>query len=270
MFSHHIHIKTDSFDGPLGLLLLLIQKEEMSIRDLDINKITRQYLEYVERMQELNFDIAGDYLYMAAVLLFLKSKSFVSKEDIQEFIGEEVDSDLHISSEAELIKRLQELKRYQELGQKLWDLPKLGHETYLRSKTNRKVVLSSMLPTMDIQELINVAIHLLRKEKQKYQVVKRDRLSIKEKLVFLKTFLKLGEQTNFFKILEKDTEASHNDEQLGHTVMTFISLLELARLNKISIFQNEKCGNIFIDVLESLKDFNVDIAIGFEPAARQT
>ena len=271
MLGHHIHIKTDSFDGPLGLLLLLIQKEEMNIRDLNINKMTHQYLKYVEQMQDLNFDTAGDYLYMAAVLLFLKSKSFVNEEDISKLINDKVDSNLHIDSQAELIKRLQELKRYQELGEKLWSLPKLGHEIYLRPKISRKAILNTITHPMDVQELIRVTIELLRKDKRKYQVVKGEKVSIKEKLAFLKTLLKKGEQESFFGILEKDTKLKqdHHDRS-GHMVITFISLLELARLNKISIFQNKKCGNIFIHVLESLKDFDVDVATGFEPETVET
>ena len=270
MLGHHIHIKTDSFDGPLGLLLLLIQKEEMNISDLNINKMTRQYLEYVERMQELNFDTAGDYLYMAAVLLFLKSKSFVSEEDIQEFIGDKVDSNLHIFSEAELIKRLQELKRYQKLGEKLWSLPKLGHEIYLRPKINRKAILDTITRPMDVQELIKVTINLLRKDKRKYKFIKKDLFSIKEKLAFLKTLLKRGEQESFFGILKKDAKANQDHHgRYGHVVITFISLLELARLNKISIFQNKKRGDIFIHVLESLEDFDVDIASSFESETKK-
>ena len=263
MLSHSIHIKTDSFDGPLGLLLLLIQKEQMNIRELNINKITRQYLEYIERMQELNFDTAGDYLYMAAVLLFLKSRSFVSEEEVQASVGEEVESALHISSEAELIKRLQELKHYQELGQQLWTLPRLGHEIYTRPKLNRKVLVGEMARPMDMQELVRVWVDYLRRQKRRYKVLKRDRLSIKERLTFLKTLLKQGERANFFEILERDEK--RQEGQRDSAILTFISLLELARLKKIVIFQNEKYGNIFIDVKESLSEFNVDLADGFGP-----
>ena len=260
-----MHIKTDSFDGPLGLLLLLVKNEEMSIRDLDINRITRQYLEYVEKMHELNFDVAGDFLYMTAVLLFLKSKSFVSEEDVRKLIGIEGESDLHIASEEELIRRLQELKRYQELGQELWNLSKLGHEIYIKPKTNRKDILAEIIPPMDIQELTNTWIEFLRKKKKKYQVVEKDKISIKERLTFLKALLKVGEQTSFFDLLQKEDSA--DKEKKIRTIMTFISLLELARLKKIKISQEKRGSNIFIDVRESLADFNINLANGFEPEA---
>ena len=271
MLGHTIHVKTDSFDGPLGLLLLLIEREEMSIRDLNINKITRQYLEYIERMQELNFDLAGDYLYMAAALVFLKSKSFVSAGDVRELIGSEAESELQISSAADLIKRLQELKHYQELGQSLWDLPKLGHEVYLRPRAIRKAMINTLVQHREVQELANLWIELLRREKSKYQVVKRDQLSIKEKLVFLKTLLQQGKQTNFFEVIDKGVEqGDHGSQRRDHAIVTFISLLELARLKKITLFQNEQFSNIFIDVLEPLHDFDVNAANGFEPETAQT
>ena len=228
-------------------------------------------MEYIERMQELNFDIAGDYLYMAAVLVFLKSKSFVSSGDVRELIGSEAESELQISSEADLIKRLQELKHYQELGQGLWDLPKLGHEVYLRPRAIRKAIINTLVQHREIQELANMWIELLRREKSKYQVVKKDQLSIKEKLVFLKTLLQQGEQTNFFEVIARGIEqGGHGDQRRGHAIVTFISLLELARLKKIALFQNKQFSNIFIDVLEPLHNFDVSAANGFEPEATQT
>ncbi|MCY4645032.1 MAG: ScpA family protein [Bacteriovoracales bacterium] len=258
MSSHSIHVKTDSFDGPLSLLLLLIQREQMSIHNLDINKITGQYLDYIERMQELNFDTAGDYLYMAAILLFLKSRSFVAEEDVRGLIGDDVESDFHISSQVELIKRLQELKRYQELGQKIWELPKLGHEVYRRSKANRKAIAENTVCHTDVQELINVWMGLLRKEKRVHKVIEKDPFSIRDKLIFLKTLLKFGEKTNFFDILKRDNVPK--DRERASTIVTFISLLELARLKKISLFQNKIYGNIFVDIREPLENLEINFA----------
>ena len=73
MTENDILVKVDRFDGPLALLLHLVQKEEMRIQELELNTITNQYLDYLQKMQDLNFDLAGEYLYMAATLLFLKS-----------------------------------------------------------------------------------------------------------------------------------------------------------------------------------------------------
>lgn len=259
MLSSEIRVKTDFFDGPLGLLLLLIQKEEMDIRDLDINKITHEYLNFLDKMQELNFDMAGDYLYMAATLVFLKSKSFVTEEEVQKLIGMNSEEGEHIHSQEELVRRLQELKKFQTLGNMLWDLPKTGHEIFNKPKVNRKALIKTMNNPMDLQELTNIMIDLIKRQKRKYKVVKRDRLSIKEKLKFLKFFLKEGIPTNFHELLEKDGKGSKDNK-----VITFISLLELARLKKIMVHQKEAFENIFIEVKESLNKFNVELADGFE------
>ena len=74
MLDTTMKVKTEYFDGPLGLLLSLVQREEMDVRKLDLTKVTKQYLSYLTRMHELNFDKAGDYLFLAATLLLLKSK----------------------------------------------------------------------------------------------------------------------------------------------------------------------------------------------------
>ena len=130
MLDTEIKIKTENFDGPLALLLLLIQKEEMDIKSLDLTKITGQYLSFLSQLEELNFDVAGDYLYLAATLIFLKSKNCLLEkpsEEVQQMLG---DSNLAILSETDLVKRLEELNRFQMLGRKLWGLPKKGHEVF--------------------------------------------------------------------------------------------------------------------------------------------
>ena len=120
MLDTSIQVKTDHFDGPLGLLLLLVQKEEMDIRDFDLTSITKQYLGYLAQMRELNFDVAGDYLYLAATLLLLKSKSAISEEENQNLISQmEGSGELNITSQSELIRRLEELQHFQRMGEKL-------------------------------------------------------------------------------------------------------------------------------------------------------
>lgn len=260
MTENEILVKVDRFDGPLALLLHLVQKEEMRIQELDLNNITHQYLDYLQKMQDLNFDIAGEYLYMAATLLYLKSQTVADESQDQNLIkitaGE---MGLEIQTRGELIKRLEELERFQRLGTRLWGLNKKGHEIFVKPKVDRKAIENSILTPLDLQQLTETMMDIIRREKKKYTVVKRDRLSIKEKLIRLKAMLKEGETTQFDKLLdEKDTG-------IIDKVITFISLLELARLKKLEIFQNEDKGNIYIEVKESLDTFDVETADGFEP-----
>lgn len=258
MLDTTIQVKTDHFDGPLGLLLLLVQKEEMDIRKLDLTKITQQYLTYLSQMRDLNFDVAGDYLYLAATLLHLKSKTAITEEEVNR-LRENSDSELNITSEAELVRRLEELQHFQKMGEKLWELPKKGHEIFVKPKINRKAIVDSILVPMELEKLTEAMVDFIIKEKRKYTVVRRDKLSIKEKLQFLKSHLKEGEKTDFETLLDVD-----GGRDIDNTVITFISLLELARLKRLTIFQNEGFGTIYVNVIKSLEDFDVESANGFD------
>ena len=263
MLDTTIKVRTDHFDGPLALLLLLIEKEEMDIRELDLTKITTQYLTYLSQMQEMNFDVAGDYLYLAATLLLLKSKNCLTEEESARLKdGLEGSEDLHITSQAELIRRLEQLKHYQKMGQKLWALDKKGHEIFVKPKVDRKAIINSILTPLELDSLTTVMMDLIFREKRKYTVVKRDRLSIKEKLIFLKSFLQKDVRTDLKHLIELDGGMTTDN-----IVITFISLLELARLKRVSIFQNEDRGQVYIDVVSTLADFDVESANGFEPEA---
>jgi len=112
MIENNIQVKLDKFDGPLGLLLHLIQREEVSIKDLDINQITRQYLDYLKKLQDVNFDVAGEYLYMASSLLYIKSKTVTEDEEEKIKINED---EIEITSKAQLIAKLEELQKFQRL-----------------------------------------------------------------------------------------------------------------------------------------------------------
>lgn len=250
-----IRVQLDHFDGPLALLLHLIQREEYSIEELDLNTITKQYLIYLNKMNELDFDVAGEYLYMASTLLFLKSKYCVDEEDAKR--EKLLDEDFPIQTKAELIERLEELARFQQMGEKLWELPRLGEQVYTRPRINRKKIIDSMTAPMELEKLTQSMIDYLIKNHRKYKVVRRDRISIKEKLQTLIQVLRPGEKSEFSKLV--DTEKGIDD-----IVITFISLLELARLKKISIFQNEGIGEIYVDVVSELSQVDVESANGFD------
>jgi segregation and condensation protein A len=245
MLDTTIQVKTDHFDGPLGLLLLLVQKEEMDVRKLDLTKITQQYLNYLSQMRDLNFDVAGDYLFLAATLLLLKSKTAITEDEVSR-LKEGADGELNITSESELVRRLEELQHYQKMGEVLWALPKKGHEIFVKPKINRKAIVNSILVPMEVQKLTTAMTDFIIKEKRKYTVVKRDKLSIKEK-------------TDFDSIIESD-----GGNNVDNVVITFISLLELARLKRLTVFQNEGFGTIYVQVVKSLDDFDVESANGFE------
>ncbi|OUR98751.1 hypothetical protein A9Q84_04890 [Halobacteriovorax marinus] len=260
MLDTTIQVKTDNFDGPLGLLLMLVQKEEMSIKELDLTKITSQYLGYIAEMRELNFDVAGDYLYLAATLLLLKSKNCITEEE-QERLKDHINDGegLNITSQSELIRRLEELRHFQKMAERLWTLERRGEDTFVKPKVNRKAIVNSILTPMDLEKLTLSMMDFMFRQRRKYTVVKRDRLSIKEKLVFLKKHLDVGQKTTLQDLLDKD-----GGENKDNKVITFISLLELARLQRLEVFQNEDLGSVYVSVVKSLSDFDVTQANGFE------
>ena len=260
MIETDIQVKLDRFDGPLGLLLHLIEREEMSIKELDINKITQQYLDYLKKLQDVNFDIAGEYLYLAASLLFIKSKSITQEEE--EKIRLINPDDLEITTKTQLIQKLEELKKFQKLGERIMGLPRKGEDIFVKPKVDRKAIQNSILTPMDLQSLTGEMVDLIRREKRKYTVVKRDRLSIKEKLTELKANLQVGTKTTMDKLI-------HWEKGKEEVVITFISLLELARLKKLEIFQNEHDSLIHVDVIDDLNTFNVETADGFEPEGEE-
>ena len=279
MLDTTIKVKTDTFDGPLSLLLLLIQKEQMSIKELNLTKITKQYLDYLANMKELNFDIAGDYLFLAATLVLLKSKNAVTEEEqakLQNQLGAE--GSLNITSHAELVRRLEELALYQKMGQRLLDLPQKGVDIFVKPKVNRKEIVNSILTPMDLEKLTDTMIDFIFRQNRKYTVIKRDRLSIKEKLEFLKSYLSVGQKTNLEELLDNDSNSriatttgestakmsADGKNTIDNVVITFISLLELARLKRLEIFQNENFGQVYVDVVKTLDDFDVTQADGFD------
>tara|TARA_B100001971_G_scaffold129103_1_gene119027 strand:- start:70436 stop:71290 length:855 start_codon:yes stop_codon:yes gene_type:complete len=256
MIESNIQVKLDRFDGPLGLLLHLVQREDMNIKELDINRLTGQYLDYLNKLKDINFDIAGEYLYMAASLLYIKSKTVA--EDEEHKIKIENADNLEITSKAQLISKLEELQKFQMLGEKLWTLPKRDEDIFVKPKVDRKAIQNSILTPMSLDALTEVMIDFLRREQRKYTVVKRDKLSIKEKLIELKNKLSMGVKTTL-------TDLINNRESTDETVITFISLLELARLKKLEIFQNEDTQEIYVNVVDSLDAFDVETADGFDP-----
>lgn len=149
----------------------------------------------------------------------------------------------------------------------------MGEDIFIKPKVNRKEIVNSILTPMELEKLTDTMIDFIFRQNRKYTVVKRDRLSIKEKLQFLKDYLQVGQKTNLDELLEKDTTTKDSDEGESHSidnvVITFISLLELARLKRVQIFQNDTNGNIYVDVVKSLEDFDVTQADGFDSESDQ-
>lgn len=250
MIDTSIQVKTDQFDGPLGLLLHLVEAQEMKIQELELGTITQQYLDYLNGMKKLNFDVAGDYLFMLATLLLLKSHSALNEDGLIDLPLEFQDSNLNITSKAELIKRLEELQRFQNLGQKLWNLSKLGHDVFTRPRVNKKEIIDSILTPLKMEELIGPMLDLMRRSTRQFQMIKGEKISLADKLKLFKDNLEVGKQYEFINLLSLDTKY----EGPINILATFLCLLELARLKKLALFQNEPFSTIYLEVLSDLRE----------------
>ena len=170
MLNRDITIQIDQFDGPLALLLYLVQKEEMDINNLDLTDITGQYLDYLNKMKDLNFDVAGEFLYMAATLTYFKSmKSVDDEQKIQ------IDQNsLGFTSEEELIQRLKELESFQNISQILFEGARLGIDSFTRPKLDKKIHFRPVFQDVHSDSLVNKMIDLLKREARKFQVIAKD------------------------------------------------------------------------------------------------
>jgi len=248
-----ITIRLESFEGPLDLLLYLIQSHELDISTVSIGKITDQYLAYVLLMQELNFDIASDFLVMAATLLHWKSKALLpqDKDPNAANVGDE---DAPLSQE-ELIRQLQMLERFRRAGEDLAEMPKLGEDVFTRP--NRKPPIEKVWREMDITQLALCYQDTLVRARKRSTILKKETVSLSDKIRDFKTRLPLGKLTDLARLMAESPEKNE-------VVVTFLASLELGRLKKLRLHQNETYAPIYLELLESLENFDERMASGFD------
>lgn len=252
-----LKIRTDQFEGPLDLLLFLIQKNEMDISAISLHRITDQYVQYIEMMRELNFDVASEFLVMAATLILLKSKRLLPGEEEQ---GATATGDAP-TSEEELIRRLVEYKKFQEAGRRLSALPQLGRDVFPRPGVVPPEK-QTVWRELDITGLTLVFQDVLKRSRNRTKVVIRESISLPEKIEQLSRILKVGELTEFSSIMSGEPDRSE-------IIVTFVALLELARLKKMKLYQNETFGSIYLTLSESLTDIDPALISGFQYNAKR-
>ncbi|MBI3594662.1 MAG: segregation/condensation protein A [Nitrospirae bacterium] len=236
-------IKLDVFEGPLDLLLHLIKKHQINIYDIPIALITRQYIEYLELMQTLNLNIAGDFLVMAATLVYIKSKTLLPPEEKGPEEEEEDPRD-------ELVSRLLEYKKFKEASLNLEERESIWMEVYRRptaldSEPVNEEFCFTDLNLFDLVEALQKVIERL--PEKNWLEVTQDTLSVTDKINDLLEFLEGKESATFFELFLGDTTR-------GMVVVTFLALLELCRLRLVNIQQIEEFGVIRVRKLGSNKD----------------
>lgn len=236
-FSGGYNVHLDAFEGPLDLLLHLIRKNELDIRDIPIAVITRQYLDYIKLMKDLNLEIAGDFLLMASTLLHIKSRMLLPLDEQEEGEPEETDP------RAELIRRLLEYQQYKEAGLVIGARALLGREVFTRGASEPLAVRppgDENPVELELFDLVDAFRTLLARVPVEsfHDVAAGDSLSIADCINETLSLLQERELIHFDELVCLDLTRER-------IIVTFLALLELCRLKLIRIFQNEPHGKIW-------------------------
>lgn len=221
-----LEIFLEAFEGPLDMLLYLIRRQNLDILDIPIAEITRQYMRYIELMQVLQLELAGEYLLMAATLAEVKSRMLLPRVGTEASV-EEADP------RAELVRRLQEYERFKRAAEGIERMPRLDRDTWLASAelVDRKVV--RMPPQVTLQEMLLAFQEVLsRSDMFAHHHVQREPLSVRQRMADVMSTLTASAFVDFVKLFRAD------EGRRGVTV-TFVALLELLREGLIEIVQAE-------------------------------
>lgn len=227
-----------TFEGPLDLLLHLIQQHELDIRDIPIAFISEKYVEYILMMQGLNIDLASEYLVMAATLAHIKSKMLLPTPPQDQ--EEEAEND--VDPRAELVRRLLEYQKYRHAAEELGNAPVLGRDVFTRGAPAPSVEGPAPLAQVSVFKLLDAFQAVLKRVKQTAEHhIDVDRISISERINQLTDLLRGKGRVRFEDLFEETMTRSD-------LVVTFLALLEMTRLRMTRIFQEGPLDPIYIEL----------------------
>ncbi len=237
-------VNIEAFEGPLDLLLYLIKKNDLSITDIPIAFILEEYVRYLDSLKEMNIDVAGEFLLVAAELAYIKSKMLLPEEGGEE----EEESD----PRADLVNRLLEYQRYKEAAAKLAERSQLFRDVFVPLNANRMDAAQATVPEglieADVYELVDAfARILIRLPKERFHDVAVDRISVNERI------MELVEKVKKDMTLRLEDVFDRPISRYG-VVVTFLAILEMARLKMVRLFQTEKGGPLVLKgIMEEVK-----------------
>lgn len=242
-------VKIDAFEGPLDLLLHLINRLEIDIYDIPVAQVTEQYLSYIKTMNELKLDVASEFLVMAATLLAIKSKMLLPKHE-EDFNEEDADFTYEEDPRDELVERLIEYRKYKEAAHDLKTLEQERSLIYtkppsdLSDFTKEKQQEKSDL-NVSLYDMLAAFQKLLRRKKLQRPMatkIARQEISIEKRMSEIMDELK-----------QQKTRINFNDlfpfPEKEHIVVTFLAILELIKRKEIDIEQQENFGEIFVEAV---------------------
>ena len=227
-----LEVFLEAFEGPLDLLLYLIRRQNLDVLDIPIAEITRQYMRYIELMQDLQLELAGEYLVMAATLAEIKSRMLLPRP-ASEGDGEE-------DPRAELVRRLQEYERFKRAASDVDALPRLKRDVFQASAELRDRPVARVLPQVTLREMLlafrDVAT---RSQMFAHHHVQREPLSVRERMSHVLAALESGDFIDFVRLFTPE------EGRMGVTV-TFVAILELLREGLIDIVQTEPLAPLHV------------------------
>ena len=227
-----LEVILEAFEGPLDLLLYLIRRQNLDILEIPIAEITSQYIEYIEMLHDLQFELAAEYLVMAAILAEIKSRLLLPKPS-----GGESDEE---DPKAELIRRLQEYERFKQAAEDMDELPRAGRDFALAEAwvEDRAVVRNP--PEVDLRELLLALKDVMsRAELFSHHHIQREPLSVRERMSMIMQALG-GDSYMKFQTLFTAEEGRRG------VVVSFLALMELTRERLVDLVQNEPIGQIYV------------------------
>jgi segregation and condensation protein A len=229
-------LRLEIFEGPLDLLLHLVRDQKLDIENIPIAKITEQYLAYLEVMQTLNLDVAGEFLVMAATLIHIKSKSLLPRHEDE---GEE-EEDPEIMAR-ELSRRLVEYERYKEAAARLGDRPVLGRDVFVRDFPGEELPEEEIVITeLSMADLITAFKDILsRMPAGEAHEVFVERITIADAIAYLLDRIEAEGSLKFESIVE-------HCKTRNEVISFFLGILELVRLKTIRLYQVNPLGMISI------------------------
>lgn len=236
----------NDFEGPLDLLLHLIKTSKMDIYDISIEEITKQYLDFIKSMKELNLDIASEYLVMASELIEIKSKLLLPN-------NKEMDEDGYEEDPKEaLINRLLEYKKYKDMIDTFKELEYERKEIFTKEPINLSMYQDNDIKNdgeITLEDLINALNGFLKRkedEKPRETKITKKELSVTQRTNQIRNILRSKKRVSFFDLFETTTKE--------YVIVTFLSILEMAKHGEISIIQENNMDNIIIDSKEVKED----------------
>ncbi len=230
-----LEVFLEAFEGPLDLLLWLIKRQNLDVLDIPIAEITRQYVEYVELMKEMQLELAAEYLVMAAMLAEIKSRMLLPRP-----AGNDEEED---DPRAELIRRLQEYERFKQAAEDIDTLPRLGRDIFPVVVETPYRQSHRPQPQVDLKEILLAMAEVVRRaEMFAHHHIEREPLSVRERMSQVLSSLsaeRFSEFTGLFRI----------EEGRRGVVVTLMAVLELIRQSLVELIQTEPYGPIYVKAM---------------------